>query len=451
MASVLLAIGALGALVVASGIGAAESALSAVSRARVEEMVDNDVAGAPQLMRVLGARNEHINLLVLARTMLEALASVCTAMLCFQLIPSPGYALLAAVAVLSLVSYVIIGVASRSVGRNNPYSFALNSAIVLSVIRLILGPISRVLVWLGRSLASGENSDAGPYATELELREMVDMAQASGVVELEERRMLQNVFDLQETIARSVMVPRPEMIWIEAGKTAGQATALCVRSGHSRIPVIGESVEDIRGVVFLKDLVQRTYHSTDSGRSVLVDEVMRPAMFVPDSKNLDDLLQDMQRDRFHIAMVVDEYGGIAGLLSIEDILEEIVGEIADEYDQGEIAPIQQLDQRTYRVHSRLNIEELEELVLEQHGQDLHLSEEVLDQVDTVGGLIAFELGRVPLPGATVQVNNLTLTSEGERDRRGRMRMTSVVVAVAEEEPAATYDERDEDSAAAGLA
>ena len=186
---------------------------------------------------------------------------------------------------------------------------------------------------------------------------MVDIAQERGIVEHDERRMIQSVFDLAATSARAVMVPRPEMVWIESTKHCGQAVALCVRSGHSRIPVIGESVEDIVGVAYLKDIVQRTYTRTDGGRGVSVAEVMRPTVFVPDSKPLDDLLDEMQRTRNHIAVLVDEYGAVAGLISIEDILEEIVGEIADEYDEAEQAPIESLGEQSYRVIARLSLGE----------------------------------------------------------------------------------------------
>lgn len=201
--------------------------------------------------------------------------------------------------------------------------------------------------------------------------------------------------------------------------------------------MIGDTVDDIIGVVFLKDLVQRTYYSTDGGRSVTVDEVMRPATFVPDSKNLDTLLHEMQRDRNHIAMLVDEFGGIAGLVSIEDILEEIVGEIADEYDDREIAPIERLDNEslpTYRVVSRLSLEDLMETIKDDLGREIEFSEDIRDQVDTVGGLIAYEMGRVPLPGSVVSTSAIQLRAEGGRDRRGRIQVRSVVVSVLPEDP-----------------
>jgi CBS domain containing-hemolysin-like protein len=198
-----------------------------------------------------------------------------------------------------------------------------------------------------------------------------------------------------------------------------------VRSGHSRIPVIGENVDDVVGVVYLKDLVQQTFLSADGGRDTKVSEVMRPPVFVPDSKPLDALLREMQRDRNHMALLVDEYGAIAGLVSIEDVLEEIVGEIADEYDQEETAPIEDLGDKRFRVSARLPIEDVGELY------DLEFDEDL--DVDTVGGLLALELGRVPLPGAEVVSHGLRLCAEGGPDHRGRVRIGTVLLSPAESE------------------
>jgi CBS domain containing-hemolysin-like protein len=185
------------------------------------------------------------------------------------------------------------------------------------------------------------------------------------------------------------------------------------------------------GVVYLKDLVQRTYYSINGGRDTKVSEVMRPAVFVPDSKPLDALLREMQRDRVHIVLLVDEYGAIAGLVTIEDVLEEIVGEIADEYDTDEVAPVEELGEQQYRVSARLPIEDLGEL----YGMEM---DEDLD-VDTVGGLVALELGRVPLPGAEVEWDGLRLRAEGGRDHRGRVRIGTVLVS-----PSTPADQENDD-------
>ncbi|OMC15847.1 hypothetical protein A5735_09185 [Mycolicibacter heraklionensis] len=411
------------ALIGLGGLFAAiDAAVSTVSPARVEELVRAKRPGAVWLAKLMVERPRYINLVVLLRIACEVTA---TALLVHLLSVVRGlqWGLVAAAAAMVVVSFVVIGVGPRTLGRQNAYSIALAAALPLQVLSVLLAPISRVLVVLGNALTPGRGFRNGPFASEIELREVVDMAQQRGVVAADERRMIQSVFELADTPAREVMVPRTEMVWIEHDKSAGQATALAVRSGHSRIPVIGENVDDIRGVVYLKDLVQQTYYSTNGGRDTTVAQVMRPAVFMPDSKALNALLQDMQRGRYHMALLVDEYGAIAGLVTIEDVLEEIVGEIADEYDQGEVAPVEELDGNRFRVSARLPIEDVGELYGVEFDSDL--------DVDTVGGLLALELGRVPLPGAEVISHGLRLTAEGSRDSRGRVRISTVLISPVE--------------------
>jgi CBS domain containing-hemolysin-like protein len=397
---------------------AIDAAISTASSARVEEMVRDERPGAMGLARVLADRPRYINLVVLLRITCEVSATV---LLVSYLDGYLGVAwgLFTAAATMVVVSFVIIGVGPRTIGRQNAYSIALSAALPLHAISVLLTPVSRLLVLIGNALTPGRGFRNGPFASEIELREVVDMAQQRGVVADDERRMIQSVFELGVTPAREVMVPRTEMVWIESDKTAAQALSLAVRSGHSRLPVIGENVDDVVGVVYLKDLVQQT--RTEVGRiESRVGELMRPPVFVPDSKPLDMLLREMQRDRKHMALLVDEYGAIAGLVTIEDVLEEIVGEINDEYDADEVAPWEVLGSKRFRVSTRLPIEDLTELY-----EDLDIDEDL--EVDTVGGLLAHELGRVPLPGAQVSWNGLRLRAEGGPDHRGRVRIGTVLI------------------------
>ncbi|MEE6164215.1 MULTISPECIES: hemolysin family protein [unclassified Mycolicibacterium] len=420
------------ALVGFGGLFAAiDAALSTVSIARIDEMVRDERPGAVRLARVVAERPRYINLVVLLRITCEVCATV---LLVAYLDGRLGvtWGLVSAAAIMVVTSFVAIGVGPRTVGRQNAYSIALMSAIPLQAISVLLTPISRLLVLIGNALTPGRGFRNGPFASEIELREVVDLAQQRGVVADEERRMIQSVFELGDTPAREVMVPRTEMVWIESDKSAGQATSLAVRSGHSRMPVIGENVDDVVGVVYLKDLVQQTYYSTNGGRDTTVAQVMRSAVFVPDSKPLDELLNEMQLARNHMALLVDEYGAIAGLVTIEDVLEEIVGEIADEYDTDEVAPVEDLGDKQFRVSARLPIEDLCELY------DLEPDEDL--DVDTVGGLLALELGRVPLPGAEVNWGRLRLHAEGGPDHRGRVRINTVLVSPVE------TDEEEQNSA-----
>ncbi len=413
------------ALIALGGLFAAiDAAISTVSIARVEELVRDERPGALRLARIMAERPRYINLVVLLRIACEAAATV---LLVAFLWDDLGlkWGLVVAAAIMTVASFVAMGVGPRTIGRQNAYTIALTSAVPLQAISVLLTPISRLLIVLGNALTPGRGFRNGPFASEIELREVVDLAQQRGVVADDERRMIQSVFELGDTAAREVMVPRTEMVWIENDKSASQATSLAVRSGYSRIPVIGENVDDVVGVVYLKDLVQRTYYSSDSGRGTKVADIMRPAVFVPDSKPLDELLREMQRDRNHMALLVDEYGAIAGLVTIEDVLEEIVGEIADEYDTREVAPVEELGDNKFRVSARLPIQDVGELY------DIEFEEDL--DVDTVGGLLALELGRVPLPGAEVVSHGLRLQAEGGRDHRGRLRIGTVLVSRIEPE------------------
>ncbi|CKO52454.1 transmembrane protein [Mycobacterium tuberculosis] len=398
------------------------AAISTVSPARVDELVRDQRPGAGSLRKVMADRPRYVNLVVLLRTSCEITATALLVVF-IRYHFSMVWGLYLAAGIMVLASFVVVGVGPRTLGRQNAYSISLATALPLRLISWLLMPISRLLVLLGNALTPGRGFRNGPFASEIELREVVDLAQQRGVVAADERRMIESVFELGDTPAREVMVPRTEMIWIESDKTAGQAMTLAVRSGHSRIPVIGENVDDIVGVVYLKDLVEKTFCSTNGGRETTVARVMRPAVFVPDSKPLDALLREMQRDRNHMALLVDEYGAIAGLVSIEDVLEEIVGEIADEYDQAETAPVEDLGDKRFRVSARLPIEDVGELYGVEFDDDL--------DVDTVGGLLALELGRVPLPGAEVISHGLRLHAEGGTDHRGRVRIGTVLLSPAE--------------------
>ncbi|MFL6182700.1 MAG: hemolysin family protein, partial [Actinomycetes bacterium] len=203
-------------------------------------------------------------------------------------------------------------------------------------------------------------------------------------------------------------------VFIERHKTLRQALSLGLRSGFSRIPVIGDNEDDVVGVVYLKDIAKRVFDHRESESTQKVESVMRPAFFVPDSRAADDLLKDMQGSRTHIAIVVDEYGGVAGLVTIEDILEEIVGEITDEYDVDQGPTIEELEDGSVRVSSRLHVDDLAEAL------DVPLDDEVLEDVETVGGLLAKYLGKVPIPGAKVEVAGLRLCADAARGRRNQV-------------------------------
>ena len=387
-----------------------DSALARVSVARVEEMVREGRRGARALAVIVVDRARYSNLLLLLRVTCELSATVLVTIVARSVFGGRWAVPVLTVAVMVVVVYVLIGVGPRTVGRLHPYRVALLAAGAVRIVGRVLTPLSSLLILLGNAVTPGRGFRDGPFSSEVELRELVDMAEQRGVVEHGERDMIQSVFELGDTIAREVMVPRTEVVWIERTKTVPQAMALALRSGFSRIPVVGENVDDIVGVAYLKDLVRRE-QDADRARVTRVDEVMRKPVLVPESKPVDELMREMQAHRTHIAIVIDEYGGTAGLVTIEDILEEIVGEIADEYDD-EQPPIERIDDDTARVTARLSLEDLADLF------DRELPDR--DDVETVGGLLAERLGRVPIPGATARIDGLELVAESAGGRRNRV-------------------------------
>ncbi|MBW4721781.1 hemolysin family protein [Saccharothrix obliqua] len=404
------------ALVLAAGAFAgADAALGTVSRARVEALQRQGRAGARQLIQVLADRPRHVNLLLLLRLGCELAATVLVTVVCLELVDTGWVAVLIAGLSMLVVSYVLVGVGPRTIGRQHPYAVSLVAAAPIRVLGRVLGPLSRLLIIVGNAITPGKGFREGPFSSEVELRELVDMAQERGVVDEGEREMIHSVFELGDTIAREVMVPRTEIVWIEQTKSVRQALALSLRTGYTRVPVIGESVDDIVGVVNLKDLVRRTLAEPNGA---VVAEVMKPASFIPDSKPIADLLREMQLSRNHLAVVVDEYGGTAGLLTIEDILEEIVGEITDESDTEDTPPVEHLADGSVRVSARLPVDDLDAVF----GTELDDHE-----VETVGGLLAQRLGRVPLPGTEAEIAGLRMRAEGGKDERGRVRITTVLV------------------------
>jgi CBS domain containing-hemolysin-like protein len=270
-----------------------------------------------------------------------------------------------------------------------------------------------LLIAIGNAITPGKGFRSGPFTSEAELRDLVDQAHERGLVESDEHEMIHSVFELGDTLVRELMVPRTDMVWIEKDKSLRQGLSLALRSGYSRIPVVGENIDKIIGIAYVKDLARRALDHHDAEQSEKIEQHMRAATFVPENKMADDLLREMQRDQIHLAIVVDEYGGTAGIITIEDILEEIVGEIADEFDDGEEAFIW-LNEDKARAKATLHIEDLaDELKIE-------ISEEDFEDVDTIGGLMAQKLGRVPIAGSTVSMHGWSITSERPLGRRRRI-------------------------------
>jgi CBS domain containing-hemolysin-like protein len=413
----LLVIIAVVLVLVAALLVMAETAIGRVSRGRVEDLEREGVRGSARLLDIVADRPRYVNVLLFLSTVASVTAIALVSYVGIATLQEvrgwPVWlALLVVVALMVIVNYVVLGVAARTLGRQHADRIALRSAGTASLLAGVLGPLATLLIILGNALTPGRGYREGPFATQAELRELVDFAEAEDLIEDDERQMIHSVFELGDTFAREVMVPRTEMIYIERHKTLRQALSLGLRSGFSRIPVIGENSDDVIGIVYLKDIVRRVFDRRDAEQTETVESLMRPAFMVPDSKQVDELLKDMQAARTHMAIVVDEYGGTAGIVTIEDVLEEIVGEIDDEYDTA--APeVAKLENGSVRVSARMHVDDFADLI------DVDVESED-EGVDTVLGLMGKRLGRVPIPGATIDVDGWRLTAEQGMGRRNRI-------------------------------
>jgi CBS domain containing-hemolysin-like protein len=405
----------------------AEAALTLVTATGVAERPEHKGT----LATVSADLPRYMSVLLLLRAIGECSAAVLVTAALAHWLGDDWRAVLAAIGLVIVLHYALTGVRPQ-LGRIGPRTeqTAERAARFLYPVTRALGPLPRLLVAVGNAMppgrrtrpANGEEADedSGAPMERSELRGLVDYLERRTGIEPGEREMVRSVFELGDTIVRDVMVPRTDMVFIESDKTVEQALSLALRSGFSRIPVVGENEDDVVGIAYLKDIVAWSHEHPDppsekSGAAEKIATVMRQASYVPDSKPVDELLRQMQAQRNHVAIVIDEYGGTAGLVTIEDILEEIVGEITDEYDT-EQPPVEWLPDGSARVTARLPVAELEE----EFGVRIDA-----EDVETVAGLLAHALGRVPIAGSTASVSGLRLTAENLEGRRNKIRTVLV--------------------------
>ncbi|MDA2997658.1 MAG: hemolysin family protein [Actinomycetota bacterium] len=401
-------------LLVAGFLAGSESALTSLSRLLIEEIVESKPKYKKRFENFVENPARFLNVILLVRKTCELTATALVATFFVEQNSNKALALFGAISLMVAISYVVVGVGPRTLGKQHAIKWArpaITSAVLLSK---LLGPLTTLLIGIGNAITPGKGFKSGPFSTEAEFRDMVDQASESGFVEESEREMIHSVFDLGETLVRELMVPRTEMVWIEADKTVRQGLSLALRSGFTRIPVIADNLDNVVGIAYVKDLAKRVHDNPNSELSEKVEEHLRKATFVPESQTADDLLKQMQRDQIHMAIVVDEYGGTAGIITIEDILEEIVGEISDEYDDNETEEIEWLDENKARISARLHVEDFAEQF------ETKFTEDEVEDVDSIGGLIAKHLGRVPIPGSTIIVPGWKLTAERPSGRRHRI-------------------------------
>jgi len=403
MIEALLIAGSLLLVLLAGFFMALDSALSVTSTA---DLVDMAAEGrSPRaLARISRDRDAHDNAITFVRILATVGAIVLMTSAFSILFESDAWGVVATVIVMTVVMYLLVSSAPTVLGRRYAQAVLSFGAPAIRAARVVFGIVAQPLGAAGSRVIPGGRRRG--FESEEQLLSIVDEAASNSLIEDDDRELIHSVFDFTDQIVRTVMVPRTEMVSIESDATAAGAMDAFLSSGLSRLPVIDGDVDDIVGVLYLKDLVQHAFRDTPGWRGAAVRAFARPALFVPEQMRAETLLQQMKSDQVHVSLVVDEYGGIAGIVTLEDLLEELVGEIADEYD-ARSNEVVELPDGSVRVSAGLGVVEVGEIF----GIDIED-----DDVDSIGGLMSKQLGHVPQPGEQTEVGGLILTGGTSRGR-----------------------------------
>jgi magnesium and cobalt exporter, CNNM family len=397
----------------------AEASISRMSRIRALALREDGRRNAALLVRIEEDPTRYLNSVYLAVMFAQNGSAILVAIIAERYYGNLGVTLLSIG--FTIAYFVIVEAMAKTFGILHSDRVALFLAPVVFLIARILSAPTRVLIGIANWILPGKGLKQGPFFAEEEIRSMAEVGHEEGAIEEEEKEMIHSIFEFGDTVVREVMVPRPDMVAVEVGTKLSKVLTMMLEQGISRMPVYDGSIDNVVGLVYAKDVMRALHGSgrrNGRKREPTLKEILRPAIFVPESKKIAELLREMQQRKTHMAIVVDEYGDVAGLVTIEDLLEEIVGEIADEYDREEPL-VEPVDERTMRVNGRLPIDELSELV------GIEFPDE---EWDTVGGLISGVLGRVPVRGDEVTVKGVMFKVEKVQGRR----IAKVLVTVTED-------------------
>jgi CBS domain containing-hemolysin-like protein len=387
-------------------LAAADAALGVLSRTDLIDLASGSRVRR-SLLAIAADVPSHVNAINFLRVTSETTAAVLVTLALVTVIGQWWWVLLIAALIMTGVSFVLVGSSPRSVGRAHARGLMLVAAFPVHATRVLLGPLAAALVAIGNRVTPGRPRTQ-TFSSEEQLLSMVDEATELEVLEEDDRELIHSIFEWGDTVVREVMIPRTDMITIDDDQHLGDAMKQFLATGVSRMPVVGKDADEVLGILYLRDVARLVY---ENAMDAVVRDVARPALFVPESKKADDTLRQMQLDSNHLAMVVDEYGGIAGLVTMEDLIEELVGDISDEYDR-ETPDITDLGDGVFRVSARLPKDELGDLF------GIELDD---DDVDSAGGLLIKAVGRLPDAGSRAVVSGLILRAERVEGRRKLLR------------------------------
>lgn len=399
----------------------AESALDYLSYREAEAIVAKRQANP--VLHIMNRLPEHQLAVRFWNAVFLAASAALITVFFDHFLDNVGLSAAGGIVIMAVLTLLLSARSPRRIGAKHYEVAARTTAWLVRLLTIILGPIPRLFNPDTDHEDDDENEDND--LEERHFREYVSRASAADVLEDDEADMIQSVFDMDDTLVRAIMVPRTDVIWLESGTSLAAATDVFIRSGYSRIPLIGDSPDDVLGIIFLKDII-RAQHTNKLTPADDVNLLAREIRVVPESKTVWDLLQELQSEAIHAAVVVDEYGGTAGFVTLEDLIEELVGDISDEYDDAEIADVIPQPDGEYLVNASMSISDFSEAF------DLLLDDD--EDVDTVGGLLTKNLGKIPVRGSVTEVENLTLTVETLAGRRNRIDTIRVTTQTTQQEP-----------------
>ena len=384
---------------------AAETSLTSISRIKLKNLVEEGDKRAIEIEKLLSNPNELLSTILIVNSVAVIVASSMSTVLALRF--SPTYGELIATILISLVVLIFCEITPKTAAVQNPLRWARVFVRPVRITAWLLQPVVGALGAVTNSLVrlvGGQVKHRGPFVTEEELRLLVSVGEEEGVLEEEETEMIHSIFEFADTTVREVMIPRIDMVTLESDATVDEAVDLALQGGFSRIPVYEESIDNIIGVLYTKDMLKQLREGRN-GHSIR--DLVRPAYFVPETKKLDDLLREIQQKHVHMVIIVDEYGSVAGLVTIEDLVEEIVGDIQDEYDREEKL-YEKVNEDIYIFNAKINIDEFNEIM------DMELAD---TDYETLGGFLYAQLDKIPNAGDTITFNDMIFTVLTTRGRR----------------------------------
>ena len=389
-------------IVVVAFNAATEVAITRTNRVRALRLLEDKRRGAGALSRIAEDPAPYLNVVLLLTLLATIGGTTIATSVAVRHFDRAGE--IFSTIAMTIVLFIFAEVTPKTFAIQQTDRVGLLTAPLLVFITRLVGPFAKGLLRLANVIMPGKGLKQGPYITEQELRASAEVASEEGEIEDEEKELIHSIFEFGDTIVREVMVPRPDIVAIEHDRTLRDVQALVLKHGYSRVPVYREDLDDVAGIVYAKDVLKAMHQGKHDAP---LSEVIRETHYIPETKKIAELLREMQRDKFHIALVTDEYGSVSGLVTLEDLLEELVGEIADEYDREE-PELEEVSDGLYRVSGKASIDDVNELL------DVELPDE---EWDTVAGLMLDLFGRIPKSGDDVAFQGLSFTAEEVQGRR----------------------------------